>query len=358
MARYPGEENDRRFDRAALVEATTAIFVGAGMSREDAFTVADSLVEADRRGIHSHGVLRVLDYVKKLTVDGVDPKGRPVIVRSDGAAIVVDGKNSLGQIGGVFAMDHAIERARSVHVAFAAVGGSNHCGAMDYYTLRAARAGMIGISGTNALPTMAPWGGTDKIVGLNPLSVAIPTEGTPLVLDIALGATAHGKIRVYAQKGEPIPAGWAFDAEGRETTDAQAALEGLIQPIGAFKGIGLAMIVGLLSSLLSGAGYGLETGNMVDGAVSGADAQFHAAINIAGFQDEATVRARLSGIVAAFEASARAPGVDAIYAPGSLEAAIAADYDASGIPLNAGTLATIREAAASVNVATPLFAES
>jgi len=357
MARYPGVENERRFGRRDLCAAVASIFRACGMSAADADLVADSLVAADRRGIHSHGVLRVADYVKKLQAEGVDPRGAPALVSRAGGALVVDGGNSLGQVAGVFAMDQAIAAAREVQVAFGAVRNSNHCGALDYYTLRAAGQGMIGIAGTNALPTMAPWGGVDKIVGLNPLSVAMPVAGrAPLVLDVALGATAHGKIRVFAQKGEPIPDGWAFDADGRPTTDAQAALDGLIQPIGAFKGIGLAMIVGLMSTLLSGAGYGLESGNMTDDAFAGRDGQFYLALNIAGFEDPDRFATRLAGIVADFEASRRAPGVERIYVPGSLEADIAARHDAEGIPLNAETLRSLVAAADACGADAALFA--
>ena len=122
----------------------------------------------------------------------------------------------MGQIAADFAMRAAIEQARTTHVAVAAVGNSNHCGAMDYWAAMALPHDMIGIATTNAIPTMAPWGGVDRIVGINPLAVAIPAGAEPpIVLDIAFGATAHGKIRVYHQKGHPIPPGWAFDAEGR-----------------------------------------------------------------------------------------------------------------------------------------------
>ena len=358
MAEYPDVDGERRFDPGALTASAVAIFEACGMSAEDAHIVSDSLVAADKRGIHSHGLLRIEDYVKKLLDDGVDPKGRPSIVSRKAGAIRVDGANALGQIPGVSAMRAAIEAARETGIAFAAVGQSNHCGALDYYTLMAAEAGMVGIAGTNALPTMAPWGGRDKIVGLNPISIAMPTEGRrPFVLDTALGATAHGKIRVYAQKGAPIPEGWAFDAEGAPTTDATAALEGLIQPIGAFKGIGLAMAVGLLSTLLSDAGYGTESGNMVDGAYAGKDGQFYMAIDVASFVDPAVFQSRLKEIIAAFEASARISPDASIHAPGSLEANIAERYAREGVPLNEECLATIRRSAARANAPEGVFAE-
>src|SRR5207237_423919 len=216
----------------------------------------------DQRGIHSHGTLRVPEYVKKLTSGGVDPRGKPRVASQSAAAITVDADNAMGQVAADFAMKAAIEAARITHVAIAAVRNSNHCGAMDHWAAMALPHGMIGLAATNALPTMGPWGGIDKIVGINPLAVAIPArDEAPVILDIAFGATAHGKIRVYHQKGHLIPEGWAFDAEGHPTTDAAAAMAGLIQPIGGHKGVGLGIVIGMLSTLLSGASYRTELGN-------------------------------------------------------------------------------------------------
>jgi len=351
MALYPGQEKDTRVDAETLTRTAADIFVACGMSGQDARTLSQSLVHADLRGIHSHGVLRVPDYVKKFTDDGVDPKGQPVIVSEKGGAIRINGQNSMGQIGGKFAMQTAIDRAKTHGVAFAALGGSNHCGAMDWYTLMAAEHDMVGLAGTNALPTMAPWGGADKIVGLNPLSIAMPgAAAPPMVMDIALGATAHGKIRIHAQKGEPIPEGWAFDVEGRPTTDAEAALDGLIQPLGAFKGIGLAMMVGMLSTLFTDAGYGTQSGNMIDGAISGVDGQFFLAIDISAFTEPATFKARVDTIAEQFLSAKLAPGHDAVYVPGGLEHGIAVENRTAGIPLNAETMKGIEESAAAMGV--------
>ena len=351
MARYPGTEDERRIEGRVLVNQATAIFAACGMSEPDAALLADSLVQADLRGIHSHGVLRVPDYVGKLTREGVNPRGKPRIIRQAGGAMVVDGDNSMGQIGGAFAMRQAIACARSSGVAAAAVGGSNHAGTMDFYVRMAVDHDMIGIATSNALPTMAPWGGIDKIIGLNPIGIGIPSDTeADVVLDIALGATAHGKIRVYQQKDQPIPDHWAFDREGRPTTDPTAALEGLIQPIGAFKGLGLAVCMGILSSLLSGAGYGTDSGNMVDGAVAGADGQFYMAINVAFFEDLDRFKLRVDHVVRQIRASRRTRGTAALFAPGGLEEQTAARYREAGIPLNVSTLADIREAAAQLGV--------
>jgi LDH2 family malate/lactate/ureidoglycolate dehydrogenase len=253
-------------------------------------------------------------------------------------------------------MAAAIDRARRHGIAAAAVRGSNHCGAMDHWACKALAHDMIGIATTNALPTMAPWGGVEKIVGINPLAVAIPADREPpVVLDIAFGATAHGKIRVYHQKGHAIPEGWAFDAEGRPTTDAAAALAGLIQPIGGHKGVGLGIVMGMLSTLLSGASYGTELGNMVDGPKAGQDGHLFMAIDIAAFQPADAFKRRVDAISRQIQDSRRRGGVDRLYPPGLLEAEFERSYATDGIPLNDETLAGIRDAGRRLGVAEALL---
>ena len=349
MALYPGADTEKRVPAEILSNAVQAVFQACGMPLQNAAVVAASLVDADLRGIHSHGVLRVPDYVGKLTREGVNPKGEPCVTIDAAAALVIDCGNTLGQVGMMFAMEKAIARARETNIAFAAVGGSNHAGTMEFYARRALSEGMIGICGTNALPTMAPIGGREKIVGINPIAIAIPggTAGD-FVLDIAFGATAHGKIRVFAQKGEPIPIDWALDTHGRPTTDAVAALEGLIQPIGGHKGVGLGMAVGMLSALLSGSAYGLESGNMQEGPKAGVDSHFAMAINIAAFQNVDTVRSRVDQILAEIRSTAKADGTDRLYVPGEIEAGLEAAQSAAGIPLNDQTLRDIMATALEV----------
>jgi LDH2 family malate/lactate/ureidoglycolate dehydrogenase len=289
---------------------------------------------ADVRGVHSHGVMRVPEYVRKLRYDGVNPTGTPRVVRDAGAALVIDGDNAMGQIACHFAMSRAIERGRSTGVALAAVRGSNHCGALFYFAMMALPADMIGLMSTNALPTMAPWGGRDKILGINPFAAAIPSGAEPpIVLDAAFSGSSHGKIRIYNQKGLSIPEGWAFDSEGRPTTDAAAAITGLLQPIGGHKGTGLAIVMGILSSLLSGAAFGIELGNMVDGPRPGADGQFVMAIRVDFFEEIQRFKSRVDEIVRQIRGSRPAPGFERCYAPGEMEALTELEYRREGIPL-------------------------
>ncbi len=345
MAMYPGIERERRAAAPPLRTFVSGLLESAGMRAADAALVADLLCAADLRGVHSHGVLRVPEYLAKLRTGGVDPRGDPAVVSDNGSALVVDGGNSMGQVAAAFAMERAIERAASTNVAMAAVRGSNHCGAMFPYAMQGLSRDTIGLCATNALPTMAPWGGVSKIVGINPLAIAVPAaDGAPLVLDAAFSYSSHGKIRIYRQKGETLPPGWAFDKRGEPTTDAAEAMEGLLQPIGEYKGVALAILFGVLSCLLSGAAYGTELGNMVDGPTAGQDGHFFLAIRVAGFTDPALFRRRVDEVVRQIRESERARGA-VIYAPGGLEAALEAQYREEGIPLNEATIEGLRRAA-------------
>jgi LDH2 family malate/lactate/ureidoglycolate dehydrogenase len=356
MQREHEQTDERRVDAEKLLALAAAIFVRCGMSATDAHLLADTLVYADLSGIHSHGVLRIPEYVKKLTVGGVDPQGRPEVVREFGACLVVDGNNSMGQIGMAFAMQQAIERA-SVHgIAAAGIRGSNHSGAMAYYAAQALDHDMVGIATTNALPTMAPWGGAEKILGINPLGVAIPAgEMLPILYDAAFSGSSHGKIRIYQQKGWTLPQGWALDRHGRPTTDPTVAIDGLLAPIGGFKGTGLALIMGILSSMLSGAAYGLELGNMEDGPTPGLDGHFVAAIKIAAFEDPARFKARVDQAIRQIHECRLADGFDRVYTPGELEAHRRRSYRRDGIPLNDITLRDLQQVATDLVIDLPLI---
>lgn len=346
-------QSEDRVPAAPLLALVADIFRRCTMRPADADLLADSLVEADLSGVHSHGVLRVPEYVDKLTDKGVDPQGRPTIVREFGACLVVDGGNSMGQIGARYAMQEAVERARVHGVGLAAVRGSNHCGAMAYFARQVLAHDMIGLATTNALPTMAPWGGAERLLGINPLAVAIPagTEN-PIIYDAAFSGSSHGKIRIHQQKDWPLPEGWALDHDGRPTTDAAAAIDGLLAPIGGFKGTGLALIMGILSSMLSGASYGTELGNMEDGPQAGEDGHFFGAINVAAFEQVERFKERVDQAIAQIRACRPAAGHDRIYAPGELEQLKREHYGRDGIPLNAVTLADLGATARRLEVNT------
>jgi L-2-hydroxycarboxylate dehydrogenase (NAD+) len=332
------------------------VFQRCGMEERDARLLAETLVTADMRGVHSHGVLRVPEYVRKLTRQGVDPRGRPVLAGGAGACLVVDGGNSMGQIGMQFATERALEAAAAHGIAAVAVRGSNHCGALAYFAMQALPRDMIGFATTHALPTMAPWGGAERLLGINPVAIAVPAGAEfPVVYDAAFSASSHGKIRVYHQEGRPLPEGWALDREGRPTTDPAAAMAGLLQPIGGFKGVGLAMIAGMLASFLSGARYGTELGSMEAGPRPGEDGHFVGALRVSAFEDVERFKARVDAAVRQLHACRRAPGFDRVYAPGEREALNQEAYTREGIPLNAVTQADLREVAGSLGIPMPAW---
>jgi LDH2 family malate/lactate/ureidoglycolate dehydrogenase len=339
-------------DAAALQDLVATVFARCGMERPDADLLARSLVDADLGGVHSHGVLRVPEYVVKLTRGGVNPRGRPAVVRDEGACLVVDGANSMGVVGARFAMDAAIDRAATIGLAAAAIRGSNHCGALAFIARQALEHDMIGIATTNALPTMAPWGGAERLLGINPLAVAVPAGAElPIVYDAAFSGSSHGKIRVYHNQGRQLPAGWALDGQGYPTTDPAAALHGLLLPIGGFKGTGLAMIMGILSSMLSGAAYGTELGSMETGPRPGADGHFVAALRVGAFVDIAEFKTRVDGAIRQVHECRLAPGHERIYAPGEIEQRTREAYRRDGIPLDGPTRANLAHAARGAGIA-------
>lgn len=354
-SRYAGIESDRRINIEDLLGFLRSAFAKVGVSDRQADRLSRIISAADIRGVYSHGVAMVPGYLSKLASRSIDPSAQPRISRDDGqSALVVDGCNAMGHLVVEFAMNEAIKRARTTGVAFAAIGGSNHCGAMAYYPRIALETDMIGFSSTNALPTMAPWGGIDRILGINPISVAVPAnDPCPLVLDTSFGAAAYGKLVIHNKKGQPIPEGWAFDARGYPTTDTVEALAGLLQPIGKFKGTGLALIMGILSTLLSGAAYGSELGSLESGARSGHDGQFVMALNVSAFVDIVAFKSRMDGILRDIRSSRPAPGKHRIYTPGEIEYLTEADYLKNGVPVNEATLAELAGAGANLGIKAP-----
>jgi LDH2 family malate/lactate/ureidoglycolate dehydrogenase len=343
-------------DGDELLALAAAIFTRCGMEEPDAALLADTLVASDLRGVHSHGVMRVPEYVKKLTTGGVDPRGKPEVVRERGACLVVDGHDAMGQIVTQFAMARVLDRAAEVGIAAAAIRGSNHNGAMAYYAMQALPRDMIGLATTNALPTMAPWGGTGRLLGINPLGVAIPAgEELPIVFDAAFSGSSHGKIRIYHQRGQPLPEGWALDAAGRPTTDPAAAIDGLLMPIGGYKGTALAMIMGILSSMLSGAAYGTELGDMERGPTAGIDGHFLMALDVAAFEEPSRFKRRVDAAIRQIHAAAPAPGFARVYAPGELEFLNEQTYRKDGIPLTGQTIADLRETAQRLGIGATRF---
>jgi LDH2 family malate/lactate/ureidoglycolate dehydrogenase len=331
------------------------IFAATGMNVDDAMLMARILVTADLRGVHTHGVSFVSTYVARLIdPDGINPRGRPSVISDRGGALLVDAGNAMGHLAAHFSMRQAIDRARQAGIAAVAVRGSNHCGAMAYYPMLALPEDMIGVAMTGALPSMAPWGGLDQILGNNPIAAAIPAlEERPIVIDVAFQATFPLKIRLWQQRGWPIPEDWSFDAEGRPTTDPERALEGWGQPIGKYKGVALALLTGALAVLLSGAAWGRELGSMADGPVAGRDGHFFLAVDIAAFGDPEIFKRRVDGVIREIHSSRRTAEVKRVLLPGERAAESEQLGRVAGVAVPQATLEALSETAARLGVHIP-----
>ena len=238
-----------------LHRATTALHRG-GMRQEDAEKTARVLVLADMFGVRTHGISRVAQYLARVRVGGIDARADVQVARMAPGLSMVDGRNGVGPLVGTHALEAAMQSAREVGIGAAFASGSNHFGPILPYSFMAAQQGFASIIASNATTTIAPWGGKDTRVGNNPMGIGIPNPGgDPILLDIALSVAARAKMRKLLQQGEPLPEGWAADADGKPTTDAKKGLEGFLLPMGGHKGYGLAVMVDLLAGLLSGAAY-------------------------------------------------------------------------------------------------------
>jgi len=323
-------------DFALLERFMADVLMRLGMSAADASVCADVLITADRQGIDSHGVSRFKPvYVDRIRAGQVDVKAVPVIVRQGPTTSVIDGRNAMGQVVSKMAMADAISRARRFGTGMSAVRNSNHYGIAGYYVAMAANEGMIGVTGTNARPSVAPTFGAEPVFGTNPLAFGLPTdEAFPFILDCATSASQRGKIEVSARLGRPVPDGWAVGRDGKILHDAEGILKGLrtgdasLVPLGGtgestggHKGYGYATVVEILSSALAGGAFlsGLA-GLTADGkpAMLGFG-HFFIAVDVAAFLDPGAFRKTAGDILRQIRASARAPGHERIYTAGEKE---------------------------------------
>lgn len=301
---------------------TSAIFSAFGLGKADADLVADTLIMADARGVYSHGAMRVSIYTKRIAEGCVDTKAVPELASDNLGTGVVDGKNAMGQTVGAFSMRLAIEKAKRHGVSFVTARGSNHYGTCAYYSMMALPEGMIGFSTTiGGGNLMAPWGGSDARVGNNPFGLAIPAgKRFPVVLDMAQSIVAKGKIVMATKTGSPIPENWAFAKDGSPTTDAREGMNGTIRPIADYKGYGLAVAIGLLSSVISDAAVGATLKDIYADFSSGLNkGQIFAAVDLKCLTDVEAFKARMDAQIDFIKASPTAPGVDEVYLPGEME---------------------------------------
>ncbi|KAJ8252626.1 hypothetical protein COCON_G00219380 [Conger conger] len=237
--------------------------VAVGTKPGHARSLAEVLVEGDRRGHYSHGLNRMDMYVKDVQSGICEKDGEPVIVKESAATALVNGQNLLGPVVGNFCMDLAIRKAREVGIGWVVANGSNHFGIAGFYSMQALKDNMIGMSFTNTSPLQMPTRAKECTLGTNPISVAAPANGgDSFVLDMATSAVALGKVELHHRRGEKIPEGWGCDSKGKLNTDPGKVLNGGgLVPIGGseetggYKGYGLAMMVEVFCGILAGAQY-------------------------------------------------------------------------------------------------------
>jgi ureidoglycolate dehydrogenase (NAD+) len=337
---------------AVLERWTTELLAGAGLEGAAAATVAATLVDASLRGVDSHGVARTPIYLERLRAGGINARPQPRIEREAGAVALMDGDEGPGQVAGVLATDHSVELARRFGVGVVAVRRSNHYGAAGFYAMRAARAGMIGISTTNADPLVVAFGGRDPALGTNPIAFAAPLPSGVFSLDMATSQVAMNRVFNAREEGRPIPEGWGVDAEGRTTTDAATVAAGV--PLGGYKGYGLAIMVEILSGVLTGAGVAHGVGKLYGEHERPQDlGHFHLALDPGPLVGGEAFAERLQALVVGLTAMAPGPGSDEVLVPGDPEERTAAERRRSGIPLPAFVWTAMRAAGDELGVEPP-----
>lgn len=297
------------------------MFVAAGATDTDARRVAEGLVDADLEGLSSHGVMLADMYVDRLRAGSL-VSGRSARTVSDtGSAVVLDAGNAFGHVTADQAIDIAIERAQRHGAGIAAVRHAFHFGAAAPYARRAAEKNCIGMVMCNTRPLMPAPGGAERVVGNNPIAIAVPCEGSiPLVLDMATSEAAMGKIRLAEKAGRPIPGTWAVQDDGAPTTDPKAAIAGMLLPAAGPKGFGLAFMIDLMCGLLSGGASGAGVRPLYgDPSVPYDCAHLFIAIDVTHFCDPSWFRAQAAAAAARIRDGRRAPGIDRLLAPGELE---------------------------------------
>ncbi|XP_076030052.1 putative oxidoreductase YjmC [Oratosquilla oratoria] len=270
------EDLGTQFKKEEIHRFMVDCMVAVGTPKFHATSLADVLLAADYRGHYSHGMNRLEMYVRdghtKIMAAGADP----VIEKESVSTALVNGQNGLGPVVGNFAMDLAIAKAKETGIGWVCARGSNHYGIAGWYSMRASKQGLLGMSFTNTSPLVAPTRSKEAVLGTNPISLAAPSKGDDYVLDMATCVVAVGKIEVQRRKEEPIPEGWAIDKKGQMTTNAAEGMNGALMPLGGpeiqsgYKGYGLGMLVEIFCGILSGGHYGphvrrwMDTGREAD----------------------------------------------------------------------------------------------
>lgn len=343
-------ENEVRIHWKALQAFTKDVFTKLGMPPADAQVEAEVLVWANLRGVDSHGVLRIPSYMRAVESGGMNPNPEIRVTKETAATLLIDCDRAFGPVVTVWAMERVIDKARQAGIGWAILRETSHQGAMGYYPLLAVEQEMAGIALVCSPPNTAPYGARVPGVHNAPIAIGVPAKRhRPLLLDMATSVAAGGKVMLARDKGIPMPEGWALDKEGRPTTDPN--LVGALLPTGAYKGSGLAIMFESLS--------GIMVGNpLLSPVLSGRERpvgqnSILAAIDIGVFTDVEQYKATVDEMIDGLKALPPAEGFDEVLVPGEPEDRTYEARKRDGIPLPAGTVANLQEAAAELGVALP-----
>ena len=321
-------------DRIAAFIARS--FIAAGLPDEDARTLAGLMVEADLRGSDTHGVIRLPLYIRRIRAGGINPRPNIRVVSERPSTALIDGDNGMGHLVMNRAATLAIEKAKSNGIGWVGARMSNHAGPAALYVTKPLPHDMIGlyfaVGSSNHLP---PWGGSESLLGTNPMAIAAPAQDEPpIVLDMSPTVAAYGKVRLKAQRGEPMPVGWMIDKQGKPLTDPKRADEGHLLPIGDYKGSGLSLIIGLLAGALNRAALGRDVVDFVKEAGTPTNTgQAIAAISIEAFMPADEFKRSVDRLIHDIRSSPRLPGVERIWLPGEQSHAKLLDRRKNGVPM-------------------------
>ena len=346
-------ETGRRYRAKDLESFLAGAFVALNVPADDAASVARLMVEADLMGHDTHGSFRLRQYVNRLRDGGTNPKPRIRIERESDATAVVDGDNGLGHLAMVFATELAMEKAAARGIGWVGINHGNHAGPASLYVKMPLARGMIGLyAAVGSANHVPPWGGTDMLLGTNPIAFAVPAgEEPPVVLDMATTVAAAGKIKTLAQRGEAMPEGWMVGRDGKPLTDPKRQKEGFLLPIGGPKGYGLALVIGLLAGVLNGANF---TSDVVDFTADTSShtntGQFIAAISVDAFMDVEAFKQEVDTHLRRLKASTTLPGFDQVRIPGDRRDAIHRERSELGIPLHPNLVQALSAIAEELNI--------
>ncbi len=322
--------------------AAAVILEGLGETSDNAAKAADCMAYADMTGVVTHGTYLLKNISNRVKAGILNLPTCAEIAKDDMATAIVDGGNGLGFIAARLAMETAVKKAGEYGVGWVLIRSTNNVGCLGYYANIAVRSGMIGVAACNANAAMAPWGGREAFLGTNPISVGIPAgEENPIILDMASSLVARGKIRKASRENKQIPEGWALDGSGAPTTDPDEALKGSLLPMGGPKGSGLAMIVDIISGMLSGSKYGLDVTSFHSPDGPTGVGGICIALDISRFMDLCDFTGKVDDYVKTVKSLKTAEGHSSIYMPGEIENTKLAVSRESGIDLDATALDTI-----------------